>query len=63
MRLFLPTVDLLGLSGDTRRYANCPPNVRFKLCGRGPRAEADAARRLRAGACPAKRAAPKATRN
>ena len=29
------------------------PNRRFKLCGRGLRAEADAARRLRAGACPA----------
>ena len=31
----------------------CRPNRRFKLCGRGLRAEADAARRLRAGACPA----------
>ena len=27
--------------------------LRVKLCGRGLRAEADAARRLRAGACPA----------
>ena len=31
----------------------CRPNRRFKLCGRGLRAEADAARRLRASPCPA----------
>ena len=35
------------------RHSRRPPNRRFKLCGRGLRAEADAARRLRAGACPA----------
>jgi hypothetical protein len=36
-------------------YAIVSPTPGIKLRGRGPRAEADAARRLRAGACPVTR--------